>query len=169
MGRGYMYEIEEQIHHIGAMDESDFYEEIPALHIDYVQNMSLENQELIRDSFSFTLQSHGASVKSVTPDASDKDLFPHGVYAISNLSEAFKRNFFAERFNTMKKLAAEITLDQFASNASNDIARYLLEKAITDEYGDMVYYQGTYYTVDYFIRNADPTKTYYLGNVVFLH
>jgi hypothetical protein len=68
----------------------------------------------------------------------------------------------------MKKLAESITLSQFAIDSS-DLTLYKLKKSISDDYDDVVYLNGSYYNLDYFIRNADGKKTYYLGNVVRMH
>ena len=166
MGRGYIYEASDNIDFIGAMGEEDFYEDLSALSVDYVADMEPEEQKELRESFAKLLKDNGATVKLITEDTPAE--FPDGVIAVSHINDTFKKNYFCERFKEMKKLAEAITLAQFSIDSS-DLTLYKLKKSITDDYDDVVYLNGSYYTLDYFIRNADPKKTYYLGNVVRMH
>lgn len=166
MGRGYIYEVSDNINFIGSMGEEDFYEDLSALSVDYVANMDKADQDEMREDFLKTLKSHGAHVQLITDDTLEE--FPNGVYAVSNLNDIFKKNFFHERYRRMKTLAESITLQQFSID-SFDTTLYNLKNAIVDDYGDMIYLNSSYETLDYFIRNANPQTTYYIGNVVFMH
>lgn len=166
MGRRYIYEASDNIDFIGGMGEEDFYENLSALSVDYVADMDPEDQKTLRESFAEQLKSHGATVKLITVDPPAE--FPEGVLAVSHLNDTFKKNYFCDRYKEMKKLAESITLSQFAIDSSN-FTLYKLKKSISDDYDDVVYLNGSYYNLDYFIRNADGKKTYYLGNVVRMH
>ena len=168
MSRGYIYEISDNIDTVGNMDQSDFYESISALEVDFVANIPENQQAELREAFIQMLKSCGAVIRLVTD--TDPEEFSDGVYAVTGLKKKKKKNFFYDRFKRMKQLAESITLTQFAidSNDKRSLPLYHLKKAIEEDYGDMVYLNSSWYTVDYFIRTADPNRTYYIGNVVCL-
>ena len=141
MAQGYIYEMSEDIESIGFMREED---------------------RTLRESFAAMLKSNGATVKVITDDTSDG--LSDEVIAVSDINDTCKMNYFRERFKEMKRLAEAITLAQFSIDSS-DLTLYKLERSISNEYGDVVSLDDVCYSLDEFIRTADPKGTYYLGNV----
>lgn len=174
MGRGYIYEIADDLDDIGVLDESDFYDDLGALGIDYVKNVESEEQQIIRESFAEEFKRFGATVKLVKADTpEDPEGFPDGVYVVSGINKSFKEKYFKERYEEMKRLVESITLEQFATNLSQT-PLYDIKRAMFRDYDDVVSQNenGCHYgwnTLDYFIRTADPEKKYYIGRVVFMH
>lgn len=159
MARGYIYEVCTKIDNIGFMDESDFYE-LCGHEADYFSDLEITQEESERNDFLEDLKKHG--VQYGTEEADLRIEGPEEIPWVIFSQEA-KESYFKDRFERMKKLAAEITLEQFATDAYN------LKRLISDDYGAAVYLNSSFYTLDYFIREAEPGKKYYIGNVVLMH
>ena len=74
-----------------------------------------------------------------------------------------KENYFRDRFTKVKKMVADMDLDEFSN--SNLFA---LRDTIQDNWGDMAY-EDSMIPFDQFIRTAIPDAKYYIGNIIYLH
>jgi hypothetical protein len=159
MARGYIYEISDDLDKfsVNCMDESDFYEDLGSLCIDFVRDVEAETAENYVCEF----------LKRIGADwtLENEDVCEDGAVYSFVMSDSLKRAFFIQRFETAQELIEEMTLDEFACEDP-----YKLRSVIYDDYGDVVYYNGCLYNLDAFIRSAIPGKRYYVGTrVVFMH
>lgn len=82
-------------------------------------------------------------------------------------SEQSKMKYFQDRFFKLQDYVKNLSLKEFSNG---DEARYNIRLLTDNVYSDAIYLNGTYYdSFDYFIRNAEAGKKYFLGNVVLLH
>ena len=74
-----------------------------------------------------------------------------------------KKNYFRDRFTKVKKMVADMDLDEFSNS---DL--FTLRDTIQDNWGDMAY-EDSMIPFDQFIRTAIPDAKYYIGNIIHLH
>lgn len=74
-----------------------------------------------------------------------------------------KENYFRDRFAKVKKMVADMDLDEFSNS---DL--FTLRDAIQDDWGNMVY-EDSMMPFDQFIRTSIPDTKYYIGNIIYLH
>ena len=74
-----------------------------------------------------------------------------------------KENYFRDRFAKVKKMVADMDLDEFSNS---DLST--LRDTIQDSWGDMAY-EDSMIPFDQFIRTAIPDAKYYIGNIIYLH
>lgn len=170
MSRGVMYHIghETEIGNYVPIDESEFYEEISALGVDYVQNQHPENAKVSVSNLVQRLWAVGFKVKLTT----DPDL--EGFYLFQTGSEAeltaCKAAYFKSAFESMKQMVNTMSLETFASDGGEE---YMLRSLINNKMGDAVYY-GAYleevYSLDSFIRKLTPNTGYYIApETIYMH
>ena len=160
--RGHMFEVATDIFELFSLDENSLDDSIQTLGVDYVSNVDKETQHKLVLDLVRNLESCGADFKII-------QVFDgYECFAVSNITLEVKKNYYKQRFDLTKNLAAEITLEEFSNNPYN-MNLYNLKKSISDDWGDMVRLNYLNFTLDCFIRNADPDFTYYFGNVVYLH
>ena len=162
MGRGYMFEVvdSDDIDSIGCLFEDDLYESLDVLSVDYVSDVDEDDALCNKEYFVEMMKKCGAEIGSEIIDNVTYQTF-------KGLTPEVKEKYFEDKFKKMKTLVEKMTLREFSTDRENNV--YDLKKAIENDYSDMVYENGRYRTLDSWVRNADPEKTYYLGNVVFLH
>ena len=73
-----------------------------------------------------------------------------------------KKNYFRDRFTKVKKMVADMDLDEFSNS---DL--FTLRDTIQDNWGDMAY-EDSMIPFDQFIRTAIPDAKYYIGNIIYL-
>ncbi len=160
--RCHMFEVATDIDELFSLNENSLDDPIQAFGVDYVSNVDKETQHKLTLDLVRNLESCGADFKII-------QVFDgYECFAVSNITLEVKKNYYKQRFELMKKLASEITLEEFSDNPYNTNL-FNLKTSISDDWGDMVCLNYCYYTLDHFIRNADPDFTYYFGNVVYLH
>ena len=74
-----------------------------------------------------------------------------------------KENYFRDRFTKVKKMVADMDLDEFSNS---DL--FTLRDTIQDNWGDMAY-EDSMIPFDQFIRTAIPDAKYYIGNIIHLN
>lgn len=170
MSRGIMYHVgtERGIGDYTAMDESDFYESLGALGVDYVKNQHAENAKESVQNLVSRLCNAGFKGKLAT----DPDY--EGFYFFDTGSKdellVCKSKYFAGAFASLQKMVNEMALATFASDGSEE---FVLRSLISNEAGDAVYF-GEYleaaYSLDSFVRKLEPNITYYITpETVYLH
>ena len=83
-------------------------------------------------------------------------------YYYFTVGEDFKRNYFSARFNEFVKNVSEMTIDDFATKSQGRLVELL-----QDDFGDGVYYNGSLYDIDLFIReHLKEGVKYWIGNHV---
>ena len=157
MGRGYAYEITDDPATINSMDTDSIENHAEGLEIDYCSEMGDESRDKTRKKFCEMLKSKGATISETK-----------GILSITGVTSSVKQNYFKDRFDKMKKLAAGITLEAFASDPY-DTTLYTLSNTIHQQWSDIVYFNGIIYDLDTFIRNMQDDKTYYVGNIIHMH
>lgn len=84
--------------------------------------------------------------------------------------DGFKEKFFTARFEYLKKLVDELSIEDFAANT---IKLYEISSLIEEKFDVYVYesseYGGNLYTFDYFVRTLEPGVKYYIGGTVDYH
>lgn len=155
MGRGYIYYITKDKDEEPSFDESDYYDRLDALHVDYVQNESSENP---LESLQQTLQELGA----VLGYGYDKN-FAFS-FSFKDVDKA-KREFFEPRLRALKENVAALTLEHMVES---EPAFEITPK------GDLIameaYYGDSLCSVDDFIRSLESGVSYYVyEKVVFMH
>ena len=151
--RGYIYEVTSEINNIGFMNESDFYS-LVGVEADYFVDAEYEDDN-VKDYLE-GWKKYGAETGIEKND--DGEEIPWIIF-----NRNARRNFFKNRFDEMKKVATEITLDEFSTD---DICTF--KSLIFDNYGDAVYLNSCFYTEDDFIRMAEAGRKYYIGHVVYM-
>lgn len=83
-------------------------------------------------------------------------------------NEGFKESYFKKRFETFKKTAQEITLEDFVTD--KDVKLYSLKSLMEDKYSFYIWFDEMAMTLDTFIRDyLEIGKKYYLGGTVDYH
>lgn len=101
------------------------------------------------------LKHHGFQIGYATVDVGpDEKEIP---YFVSTTMA--KKNYFHARFKQFKKLAENMTLDEFATSVST------IQSTIEETFSDAVYHNTAFDTFDNFIRNTQPGVKYYIGYV----
>lgn len=86
------------------------------------------------------------------------------------VSDGYPSAYFAKPYELFKtklnQMAAELTYESFLNpGMASDVAT--LKEYVDDKYGDYVYENDEYSTMDRFIRYIAPGVKYYVGGVVF--
>lgn len=104
MTRGYMYGITKNKDDVFQFDETDLYESVDALSVDYVSDVPAENATDMRIQFLQRLTYCGAEVgyAEITDDG-NKTVSASYLVPYFILSDDVKREFFRDRFQRMKK------------------------------------------------------------------
>lgn len=148
MARGYIYELNTDIHNNHNMTESDFYDY--GSEDDYCSDVKNPNQEIKR--LLDQLEKAGCTINRT------KQSFI--------ITDDAKKAFFSDRYNEFMKLTKDMTLDEFVDAGK----AYTLRKLINNTYTDAVYVDNIFTTIDDFMREHVITNTeYYIGNVVLMH
>lgn len=74
-----------------------------------------------------------------------------------------KENYFRDRFAKVKKMVADMDLDEFSNS---DL--FTLRDTIQDDWGHMAY-EDSMIPFDQFIRTAICDTKYYIGNIIYLY
>lgn len=180
MIRGTIYYITADPCPLHAMDESDFYDRVDALEVDYVQNDSAETaaQEIARlrtnlekAGFGLVLPNgNGEWPGDIEVDACAPPAFGFVTDSRDALDTA-RINWFARDLAELKAKVAALTPREFACDTA---AAARIVELTSDTCGDAVYLDmGTgpaLYTVPVFMRNLEPGRTYYVAaNTVTMH
>lgn len=166
--RGFMIEVTTDIKNIGFLSEEDLSDSIEALAVDFVANASQEVAERERKSFVEMVKAFGGETGFERIEPDDDGEVCEVPYVV--ITDDVKRNYFRSMLERLRKLAASISLDQFAGIDAGNYKLIEIKHAVQDDYGDMVYLENMYhYALDEFMRVVvDGTKCY-IGNVVLLH
>ena len=82
--------------------------------------------------------------------------------------EGFRESYFAKKFEQIKEVVGSMTLEAFATN--KEFAVTTVKGLIEDKFAFYVYMDGTYMTLDYFLRSRmEYGKPYYFGGTVDYH
>ena len=156
MTRGYIFEIVDDANKetLYTTDESDFYD-MCGYEFDYVENVSDDERIMVASDFLSTLlEKYGFE--------SGEESSTGNFYFV--VSDKARQNYFAKRYETIKKYVDKMTLEEFSKSVVE------LQNMIDDDYDDAVYFNGTFYhSFDYFVRNAELNKRYYIGSIVLMH
>lgn len=142
----------EPIHESDYITEDEFIDNgFVGFVADYVSSDDIDNEEEIRDL-----------VEYLTPYGVSYDLASRSIV----FHKGFKVRYFSDRFGKLKEYVNNLTLDKFAQDT---LVSFRLKQCIEDESSSYVYLDGSLYTFDYFVRQLDETKMYYLGAVLDFH
>lgn len=156
MARGNLYEISIDRDELGNMDESYFYDCLSAISADYVQNKEGEEKEEATAQFIEMMEKYGAK----TGSGDEKTVYFY-------VNDSVRQNYFRRRYDELKDKVQKL---EFSSFISNVFEIWDIKHLLHDTYGDAVYYNSEYMTVDTFLRAyAKDGERYYIGNVVFMH
>ena len=136
------------------VEESTFYEDFVGTIADYVDEIKEEGdrKECIK-----------CFVGSMGPDIVTFDEKAESI----TFSEDAKRLYFKNAYHEFMMMTLKLTLTDFATT---DLKPYKLSKLIENKYDYYIYIDGSYYTLDYFMRIiAEPGKPYYFGGIVKYH
>lgn len=156
MARGYCYEVSSNIEDfpVGDLREDDLYE-YAGHNFDYSSDIGEEEQRTLRSDLIGVFNKIGCLLGV-------EDDIPYVVF-----SEQPKWKYFQDRFFKLQEYVKNLSLEEFSNG---DEAKYNICLLTDNVYSDAIYLNGTYYdSFDYFIRNAEAGKKYFLGNVVLLH
>lgn len=154
MERVFIYEICSDITNIGNMTEN-YFNDMLGYGSNNFLSIGQPEERAIRNGFIEVLKKHGAQYGTGKAGAEE---IPWVIF-----SQETKGNYFRERFEKMKQLAGGMTLDQF-SESKEEVKH--LKLIIDDEFGDAVYFNSSFYTLDDFIRDVEPGMKYFIGNVL---
>lgn len=160
MARGNIYEVTTDLEYGFDMDEVDFYDKYEALQIDYVENMEKWTSIEETEAFIMSLAGEGAETGFENKYGIDVPYFSFSLIS--------KKHHFESRLHRVKALAEQMTLTEFSSDST---AVWNLREAVEDNNGDCIYMNGSLYTLDKFIRDAETGVKYYLNSdkVVLMH
>lgn len=174
MARGYIYHIVTDPDNLGNMSASNFYEDIDALCVEFVEDSDPAIAAQNTNSFASMLANSGFLIRPDTDSESqDREVaaFILETGGQHHLDECRKR-YFKPLLDALKQEVASMDLDTFVSERCNT---YSLKSKINDDYGDAVYldttdYGGVLYTMHEFIRGLEPNMVYYVAqNTVLMH
>lgn len=153
MARGYLYVVNTDVNESMDVSEVELYN-LTGHQFDYVENMpEKESGELVKD----LVQRFAAYGAETGTEKLDEREFPYAV-----LTQDVARKYFAPRLQTLKDMIPDMTVDDFIDNG------YKIKQLVEDLYGDAVYWNGSFYTLDYFMRNVGNAKVYF-GNVLYMN
>ena len=148
MARGTMYELQREKDFLNQLQEEELYEHLPDI-AEFVKTE--KNKEGAVCILLEEMQELGAVV------GKEDDIS----YII--FTKECKENYFRDRFAKVKKIVADMDLDEFSNS---DL--FTLRDTIQDNWGDMAY-EDSMIPFDQFIRTAIPDAKYYIGNIIYLH
>ncbi len=153
MARGYLYVVNTDENAAMNVSEEELYD-LARHQFDYVENLpGKESGELVKD----LVQRFAAYGAETGTEKLDEGEFPYVV-----LTQDVARKYFAPRLQTLKDLMQDMTVDDFIDNS------YKIKQLTEDPYGSAVYWNGSFYTLDHFMRNVGNAKVY-LGNVLYMN
>ena len=166
MGRGYVFEISDNIelYPLGSMnaDTLNSFESELTSECEYFSDENDSNNiKILINEFINILSSAGIEILEPIDDNTQNCRY-------FRVSIRAKKNYFQNRFNMLRENITNLTLKDFATNPGKCDK---LSSLINDEYGDAVMLNGSFYTLDSFIRNANPLTFYCLNinKVVYMH
>lgn len=148
MARGTMYELQREKDFLNQLQEEELYEHLPDI-AEFVKTE--KNKEGAACILLEEMQELGAVVGK-------EDDIPYIIF-----TKECKENYFRDRFTKVKKMVADMDLDEFSNS---DL--FTLRDTIQDNWGDMAY-EDSMIPFDQFIRTAIPDAKYYIGNIIHLH
>lgn len=148
MARGTMYELQREKDFLNQLQEEELYEHLPDI-AEFVKTE--KNKEGAASILLEEMQELGAVVGK-------EDDIPYIIF-----TKECKENYFRDRFAKVKKMVADMNLDEFSNS---DL--FTLRDAIQDDWGNMVY-EDSMMPFDQFIRTSIPDTKYYIGNIIYLH
>lgn len=156
MSRGYCYEISTNpdLYPIGCLAPSDVYESRP-----YGVSTALDTTDpegLVLDLLE-RWKAHGATIKPSV--LSEDDEWGRGKLFIVTFPGDFRHSYFANDFENLRKMVQNLTLEEFATSTSKLGA---IQTAIEDE-SDLVCLDGSFDTLDHFLRDVRPDTVYYVA------
>ena len=135
------------------VDEFSFYENFVGTIADYVDEITEESDR--KERIKYFVGSIGQEKEIVTFDEKAETI---------TFSENAKRLYFKNAYYEFMSMTLKLTLSDFAKA---DLKPHRLSKLIENKYDYYVYIDGSYHTLDYFMRIiAEPNKPYYFGGVV---
>lgn len=154
MARGTIYEIERDLSNLFSASEYDFSNYVE-VEFDWVKDIEDTNY-----SIQYLLECFKNAGMQIGLEKIGKLEIPFFV-----IDEASKCKYFEDRYKRFQKVAADLTLEEFATGTNFWTLQYLLE----DTHGDCVTCkEDTFQTLDRFVRDACDGK-YYIGRVFFMH
>ena len=148
MARGTMYELQRKKDFLNQLQEEELYDHLPDI-ADFVK--TAKNQKVKKQILLEEMQELEAVV------GKEDDIH----YII--FTKECKENYFRDRFAKVKKMVADMDLDEFSNS---DL--FALRDTIQDDWGDMAY-EDYMMPFDQFIRTAIHDTKYYIGNIIYLH
>lgn len=121
---------------------------------DYIENLTNENSEILVKDLVQRFAAYGATTGT---EELDEEKIPYAF-----LTQEVAKKYFAPRLQTLKDMISDMTVDDFIDNG------YKIKQLVEDPYGDAVYWNGSFYTFDYFMRNVGNAKVYF-GNVLYMN
>lgn len=162
MGRGTIYYVTTNKYNGVDFDESDYYDDLSALQVDYVENESKENSEVSLSCLRKTLQEMGA----ITGYGKSNGHFAFS-FCFSKLEKA-QQKYFKPKLEKLKKQVEDLTLFDVIKSAP------CLDFIMDNDCGDLIelhdHPTSVRITLDNFIRILKPGVTYYVyEKVIFMH
>lgn len=156
MSRGYCYEISTNpdLYPIGCLAPSDVYESRP-----YGVSTALDTTDpegLVLDLLE-RWKAHGATIKPSV--LSEDDEWGRGKLFIVTFPGDFRHSYFRNNFENLRKMVQDLTLEEFATSTSK---LNVIQTAIEDE-SDLVCLDGSFDTLDHFLRDVRPDTVYYVA------
>jgi hypothetical protein len=84
--------------------------------------------------------------------------------------EGFKEKYFLEKFNKLKQLTSELTLEEFAGiETFDELKLWKIKQLIEDKFGTYIYTENCWMPLDAFLREMEEGEKYYFGSVIDYH
>lgn len=156
MARGYCYEISTNpdLYPIGCLAPSDVYESRP-----YGVSTALDATDpegLVLD----LLKRWKAHDATITPSvlSEDNDWGRGKLFAVT-FPGGFRHSYFRNNFENLRKMVQNLTLEEFATSTSK---LNTIQTTVEDE-SDLVCLDGSFDTLDHFLRGVRPDTVYYVA------
>lgn len=153
MARGYLYVVNTDENESMRVSEEELYN-LTGHQFDYIENLPDEKSETLVKDLVQRFAAYGATTG--TEEMDERKIS----YAF--LTQEIARKYFAPRLQTLKDMIPDMTVDDLIDNG------YKIKQLVEDPYGDAVYWNGSFYTLDYFMRNVGNAKVYF-GNVLYMN
>ncbi|MDY6245374.1 MAG: hypothetical protein SPL82_16120 [Lachnospiraceae bacterium] len=153
MARGYLYVVNTNENESMRVSEEELYN-LTGHQFDYIENLPDEKSETLVKDLVQRFAVYGATTGTEELD--------EGKISYAFLTQEIARKYFAPRLQILKDMIPDMTVDDLIDNG------YKIKQLVEDPYGDAVYWNGSFYTLDYFMRNVGNAKVYF-GNVLYMN
>lgn len=159
MARGHLYEATTDLalYPTGTFSESDFYS-YAGHQFDYISELGYDESLELGNELANRMAAYGAKTgtEKVEEGCMDGDI-PYFI-----LTDEVVHNYFDGRLKSLKEMVNGMTVDRFVKKS------WELKNLVEDVYSDAVSFNGSFQTLDRFIKDSPKDVKIYIGKVFYM-